>query len=287
MSQRGRLVGLTLGLAVSMLVFGQSPGQQAKNAAQQLNADLSQKQLVMSVTCQEAYDAVGNPKEFGGKPADYRDEALLAIENCAAVAHNQQDPKNPQVVVVVADPRKSTDTKVFFKTIPANDAKAAHDLCVTAGQATFTYLEVVANLAPVAKGVVIGADVLTDSGKVNCDGYLHAAQVDNPLVVLTPGIVEGNAVTVHVLNQIGLKKPAKEVQASVDELGHKAASVIAKSFAEIQKQPLVLVLGPGGAAITRPTQNLPLPGPTTLPKLCGKIRYDCQKKFPYHCKQVC
>jgi len=62
-----------------------------------------------------------------------------------------------------------------------------------------------------------------------------------PLVVLVPSAISGSVISVHILNLIGLKKPATEVQAAVDDLHHQVSGSVAMSGEEIRKRPQLVL----------------------------------------------
>jgi len=223
-----------------------APGDaQASQKSPPVRAVMAQKQLVSGTNCQNAANTAAQP-DFLSKSAEYRDDVRITTRYCSATSHNQLTPTEPEIVVVSADPTASGETKIFFKTIAKNDAKKVHAACVLAGKATFAYLQASATATTSqADAVIAGADVLTGSGKVDCDGFLRATEAANPLVVLAPGVISGVAISVHILNMIGLKKPASEVQAAVDSLGHQVAGSVAANTDEIRRQPQI-VLGPPG-----------------------------------------
>jgi hypothetical protein len=200
---------------------------------------IAQKQLVSRTNCQTAAYAASSP-DFVSKSVEYRDDVHITTRYCSATAHNQLAPTKPQIVVVGADPAASGEDKIFFKTIPLNDAKKVHDTCVLAGKATFVYSQAAAATAPQTDAVIVGADVLTDSGKVDCEDFVRATAADNPLVVLAPGVLSGTAISVPILNMIGHKRPATEVQAEIDNLGHQVAGSVAMSADEIRKHPQII-----------------------------------------------
>ena len=206
---------------------------------------MAQKQLVSGTNCQTAAHATSKP-DFLSKSAEYRDDVLITTRYCSATAHNQLTPAKPEIVVVGADPSASGGVKIFIKTIPKNDAKKVHGTCVLAGKAALSYAPASTTAAPQADAAIAGVDVLTSSGKVDCGGFLPATDAANPLVVLAPSVISGSAISVHILNMIGLKKPGTEVQAAVDKLGHQVAGSIATSGEEIRKQPQIVLdsLGP-------------------------------------------
>ena len=206
---------------------------------------VAQKQLLSGTNCQTAANPSSKKPAFLSSDAEYRDDVLITTRYCSATAHNRLSSAKPEIVVVSADPTASGDVKVVIRTIPKNDANKVHDTCVLVGKATFAYLQASATATPQADAPIEGADVLTSSGKVDCDGFLRATDADNPLVVFVPGVISGSAISVHVLNMIGLKKPASEVQAAVGDLGHRVAGSVASSADEIRKRPQ-LVLGPPG-----------------------------------------
>jgi hypothetical protein len=244
-----RLVLLTLVVAVSArsLALGgvtlaapadAHPSQQSPP----VRPVMAQKQLVSGTNCQNAAHAPSKPEFLS--TSEYRDDVLITTRYCSASAHNQLTPTAPEIVFVSADPNASGDVKIFFKTIPKNDPKKVHNACVLAGKATSAYLQASTTApTPQSDGVIGGADVLTSSGNVDCDGFVRATQADNPLVVLAPHAISGSAISVHILNMIGLKQPATEVQAAVDNLGRQVAGSVALSGDEIRTHPQ-LVLGP-------------------------------------------
>ena len=205
---------------------------------------LAQKQLVSGTNCQTAAHATSKP-DFLSKSAEYRDDVVITTRYCSATAHNQLTPTNPEMVVVGADPSASGGNKIFFKTIPKNDANKVHDTCVLAGRAAMAYTQASTTATPQADAGVAGADVLTSSGKVDCEAFLRATDAANPLVVLAPSVISGSAISVHILNMIGLKKPGAEVQAAVDKLGHQVAGSVAMSGEQIRKQPQIVLESPG------------------------------------------
>ena len=202
---------------------------------------VAQKQLVSGTNCQTAAHAASKP-DFASKSAEYRDDVRITTRYCSATAHNQVNPTNPEVVVVGADPNAAGGgDRIFVKTIPKNDAKKVHDTCVLAGKGASASTQA-ATTPPSQPGEAIaGADVLTSAGKVDCQDFLRATDAASPLVVLVPSAISGSVISVHVLNMIGLKKPAAEVQASVDELRHQVSGSVAMSGEEIRKHPQLVL----------------------------------------------
>ena len=201
---------------------------------------LAQKQLVSGTNCQTAAQAAAKP-DFLSKSAEYRADVHITTRYCSATAHNQLTPTKPEIVVVGADPNASGADKILVQTIPKNDAGKVHAVCVLAGKATLAYTQASTTAPPQADTAVTGADVLTSSGKVDCDDFLRATDAANPLVVLAPSVISGSAISVHILNMIGLKKPGAEVQAAVDNLGHQVAGSVAMSGEQIRKQPQIVL----------------------------------------------
>ena len=199
-------VAATLSLAYGGLIFADS--------GTPVRPVMAQKQLVSGTNCQTAAQAAARP-DFLSKSAEYRDDVLITTRYCSATAHNQLTPTKPEIVVVGADPNASGADKILVQTIPKNDAGKVHAVCVLAGKATLAYTQA-STAPPQADAVVAGADVLTSSGKVDCDDFLRATYAANPLVVLAPAAISGSAISVHILNMIGLKKPGTEVQAAAD-----------------------------------------------------------------------
>lgn len=205
---------------------------------------VAQKQLVSGTNCQTATNPPPKRPDFLSSDAEYRADVLITTRYCSATAHNRLSSTKPEIVVVSPDPNASGTDKVVIRTIPKNDANKVHDTCVLAGKATFAYLQ--ASTTPMPQTAEIeGADVLTSSGKVDCDGFLRATDADNPLVVFAPAAISGSAISVHVLNMIGLKKPASEIQAAVGDLGQRVAGSVALSADEIRKHPQLVLGSPG------------------------------------------
>jgi len=223
----------------SLALAGVTTAQTAQMSAT-TDPVMAQKQLVSGTDCQSAAIAIAKP-DFPSKSAEYRDDVLITTRYCSATAHNQLTPADPQIVVVSADPNASGDDKIFFKTIQKNDAKKVHDACVAAGQATLAYLQATAATAPQADTVIAGGDVLTSTGRLDCDGFLRATAADNPLIVLAPSVISGSAISVHILNLIGLKRPATEVEVAVAALGHRVSGVVASSADEIRERPQIIL----------------------------------------------
>jgi hypothetical protein len=205
---------------------------------------VAQKQIVSGTNCETAANPSAKKPDFLSSDAEYRDDVLITTRYCSATAHNRLTSTKPEIVVVSPDPNASGEVKVVIRTIPKNDANKVHDTCLLAGKATFAYLQASATAMP-QDAPIEGADVLTSSGKVDCDGFLRATDVDNPLVVFVPGAISGLVISVHVLNMIGLKKPASEVQAAVGDLGHRVEGSVASSADEIRKHPQLVLGSPG------------------------------------------
>jgi hypothetical protein len=172
--------------------------------------------------------------------SEYRKDVLITTRYCSATAHNQLTPTRPEIVVVGPDSSASGGDKFFFKTVRLNDATNVHDSCVRAGKAAFGYTQV-PYTAPHGDAVVSGADVLTRSGKLDCDDFLRATDATNPLVVLAPAVISGSVISVHILNMVGHGKPETEVQAAADSLRHQVAGSASTSAEEIRKQPQIVL----------------------------------------------
>jgi hypothetical protein len=204
-------------------------------------AEMAQKQLVSGTNCQTAAHAISKPG-FPSRSAEYRDDVLITTRYCSATAHNQLNPTMPEIVVVGADPNASGADKIFFKTVPKNDTRNVHDICVLAGKATFAYPQSsTTRTSSQPDAVIAGADILTSSGKVDCESFLSATDAANPLVVMAPSAISGYVISVHILNMIGLQKPSTEVQAAVDKLGREVAGSVAMNGVEIRKQPQIVL----------------------------------------------
>jgi len=176
----------TLSLAYGGMIFADS--------GTPVRPVMAQKQLVSATNCQTAAHAEAKP-DFVAKSAEYRDDVLITTRYCNATAHNQLTPTKPEIVVVGADPDASGGVRIFIKTVATNDAKKVHDTCVQAGKAASAYTQAAAAAAAPADAASAGADVLTRSGKVDCDGFLRATDPANPLVVLAPSAVSGSAIS--------------------------------------------------------------------------------------------
>jgi hypothetical protein len=196
---------------------------------------MAQKQLVSGTDCETATTARSKPRFLS--TAEYRDDVLITVRYCDATGHNRLNPTKPEIVVVGADSGASGENKIFYRTVPKNDAKKVHDTCVLAGKAALTYLPAATTATPQADG----ADVQTGSGKTDCDAFLRATGADNPLVVLAPAAISGSTISVHILNMIGLRKPVTDVQAAVDELRHQLAGSGALSADDLRKYPQIVL----------------------------------------------
>jgi hypothetical protein len=110
---------------------------------------------------------------------------------------------------------------------------------------------------------------LTDSGHTDCDSFIHAAQVGNPLIVVAPSIIAGSGVTVHILSMIGANAAATVVQAETDRVGQVVSKLASTSINEVKNNPLILVAGAPALAVQNPTVAKvvnkipapPMPGP--------------------------
>jgi hypothetical protein len=199
---------------------------------------LAQKQLVSGTNCQTAAHPPPKPA-FLSTSAEYRDDVLITTRYCSATAHNQLTPTKPEILVVSANPHAGGDDKIFLQTLPMNDANKVHATCVLAGKTASAYLQASGTPPPNDAGVA-GADVVTGSGKMDCDSFLRATDAKNPLVVLAPAAISGGVISVHILNMIGLKRPSAEVQAAADSLGHQVVGSVALSAADIRKHPQIV-----------------------------------------------
>lgn len=234
-------LGSVLGLMASISA---APAQ-APSAA---NAPtVSQRQFVTSVKCQDVYGLPEKP-DFVNKSPDERDEILISIASCAAAEHSKANPTDPQVVLVAADP--NSPEGVTFKTLSQKDGQKIHDACVTVAKGVFAYLAAASSTSVIGAPIVGGIAIATNNGKTDCDSFVHGAEIGSPLIVLAPDIISGAGVTVHVLRMIGLKKPAAQVQAEVDNVGKQAGAALAKGFNEVKKNPMILI-NPAAAVATR------------------------------------
>jgi len=233
---RGVALTASLYLAIGAVAVA-GPGTQVRPT-------IAQKQLVSLTSCETAADAKSKPN-FLSKSVQYRDDVLITTRYCSATAHNQLTPTKPEIVIVSANPEATSEDRIFITTIPRTDARKVHDTCVLAGQAAFDYSQASTTTRPPTDAVIAGAEVLTGSGKVDCDGFLRATAADNPLVVFAPGVFTGTAISVPILNMIGNNKPVAEVQGAVDQLGRQVAGSVATSAEEIRQRPQIIVAAPG------------------------------------------
>jgi hypothetical protein len=205
---------------------------------------LAQKQLVSGTDCQRASDPPLKRPVFLSSAAEYRDDVLITTRYCSATAHNQLTPARPDIVVVGPDPAASGEVKIFISTVPVKDGGKVHQACVRAGKAASAYARgpsmVPPGAPPAADTAIAGADVVTGTGKVNCEEFLRATAAENPLVVLAPAALRGSAISVHILSMIGSRTPPAQVQAAVDGLGQ-AASSFGLSSDEIRKNPQIVL----------------------------------------------
>ena len=231
-----RAAALTVSLVLSgaTLALADTPARPA----------LAQKQLVSGTDCQSAASPPLKRPDFVTSAAEYRDDVRITTRYFSATAHNQLNPTRAEIVVVGADPAATGGVKIFIRTIPTGDAGKVHDTCVLAGKAAFAYSQGPSMLPPgappPADAAITGADVATGSGKVGCEDFLRATAADNPLVVLGPGALTGSVLSVHILNMIGHKASAAQVQAAVDGLGQ-AAGALGLSSDEIRKHPQIVL----------------------------------------------
>lgn len=197
---------------------------------------MAQKQLVSRTNCDTAAQALAKP-DFLSKSVEFRDDVQITTRYCSATAHNQVASAHPQIVVVAADPEASGKHKISIRTIAQRDTAKVHEACMLAARATVAYAQAT---AAQPGGEISGADVVGDSGKVDCEAFLRATPAENPLVVLTPAALTGTAISVAILDMIAKKKPAAEVQAALDGLGHQLAGSIAMSADEMRRHPQII-----------------------------------------------
>lgn len=257
----------------------------SQTAAQTTTA--TPRQLAEGMTCDEAKNAISDDS-FGNLTSDQREEIYIAREHCLVAQNNSQHPDDPQVTIVAPNPSDAdSNNKVFFKTIRTKDLTAVGSVCQFVGRQILTATEVMGGVNPVLGLGAVGLDVVTDGGKVTCDGYIKAAQNNNILVVLAPSIITGTVITVHVLNMIGLGKQAREVQSASDDVRKAAGNLVAKSVDDIKRNSLILIAGPIAAPIVVTAAVLHRSIPQIHPHSC-RLQFRCSGHGRHiHCSNMC
>jgi hypothetical protein len=200
---------------------------------------LSPRQLVVHYTCPQAESLIVDTQNFSKLDADDASEVTAVWDTCSAAIHNKLHPQDPQVVV--ATPDASSTDHIQILTIDKSDAHEIQRICYTAAASFFTVAETGSTVNPVSFAVVTAVDVLTDSGRTDCDSFIHGFQTGNPLVVLAPSIIAGAGVTTHILSMIGAGSTANKIQPAVDQLGNNVSKVIGKAGNLTSQGPLMYV----------------------------------------------
>jgi hypothetical protein len=241
---------------------------------------LAPKQLAVHLDCASARQNVESRQFAKESPAE-KLENDISIQHCEAYAHNYIDQDNPRIVVVVPDPNASGDLKIHVETVALHELRSVRGVCEVAAKATFAYLETTKDAESLpANPANLRADVATDQQDVPCDVSLQAANQRNPLVVLTPEFVTGNDVDVDVLQLIGQKKPADEIQHAASEVTAKVGTIAPQTSAQIRAVPMVLLPPAQGQAVISGTLAARLHAPCKLHVVChyGVFSQTCEHK---------
>ncbi len=225
-------------------------------------ATLRAQRLVMRYKkCQDVAALFQDQDQLAKLDADGVNEVSAVWQTCANARHNKLYPADPRVTVVTPV-TNSPNKKVEVKTVRLHDLSAVNQVCNNAAQTFFVYAEGASAVNPVAKVVVTAVDVVTDSGKTDCNSFIHGAEMENPLVVFTPSIIAGSGITMRMLSMIGAGDAAQQVQAAVDNLGAQIKDTAVQTVQQVVDHPLVYVtpqianLGP---------IPVPVPPPSPVP----------------------
>lgn len=227
-----------------------------------VRASLKQMQLVTTYSCTQAQAIILDQQKLTQLSADDLNEVTAVWENCGAAIHNKLDPKNPRVVVVM--PAADVPGNVQVTTVDQNNLDDVKQTCHKVASWYFKGEEASTTVAPVAEAVVVGVDVLTDSGHTDCDSFIHGAQTKNPLIVLAPSIIAGSGVTIRILSAIGAGSTAAKIQPAVDQLGANLAKLgtdLAKTSSAISQNPIIFAVLPLPQVVSIPIVGGPLPVP--------------------------
>ncbi len=238
---------ITLGALLMLGVSQLSAAESNKPFAVKMAA----KQLALHVDCAAARQN-RESRQFAKESAAEKLENSISIQHCDAYAHNYIDQDDPQMVVVAPESDATGDLKLLVQTVSLHDQRSVRGVCEVIAKSAFEYLETGKDAESLpANPANIRADVATDHDDVPCEVMLQGANQRNPLIVLTPEFVVGSAVDVNILQLIGLRKPAADIQHAVDELTAKLGSVAAQTSAQTRAVPAVLLPpGEGKAAIS-------------------------------------
>jgi hypothetical protein len=254
--------------------------QPAAAAGKPFAVKLAPKQLAVHLDCASARQNAES-RQFAKESAAEKLENNISIQHCEAYAHNYIDQDNPQIVVVAADPNASGDLKILVETVSLRELKSLRGICEVIAKGTFAYLETTKDAESLpADSSNIRADVTTDHDDVACDVALQGANPRNPLFVLTPDFVDGNDVDINVLQLIGQKKPAAEVQQAVTALTAKVGNIAPQTSAQIRAIPMVLLPPAQGQAVISGSLAARLHAPCKLHIAChyGVFSQTCEHK---------
>jgi hypothetical protein len=269
-------------LMVVLTIYGHSssgqtpaptPSKTAKpSTTTKKTATLKARRLAMRYkTCKDVTALFQNKDELAKLDVDGVNEVSAVWQTCANARHNKLYPDTPRVTVVTPK-TNDPNNKVEVKTVQLHDLGSIRQICQTAAQTYFALAEGASVVNPVAKGVVTAVDVVTDSGKTDCNSFIHGAERENPLVILAPSIIAGSGVTMRILSMIGAGDAAQQVQAAVDNLGGQLKDTAAQTVQQVVDHPLVYVTpqvaNVGGVPIVTPP---PLPIPPEQQKQVEKI----------------
>jgi hypothetical protein len=267
---------ITLG---ALLILGLSqPGAAESNKP--FAVKMAQKQLALHMDCAAARQNQES-RQFAKESAAEKTENSISIQHCDVYAHNYIDQDDPQMVVVAPDPDATGDLKLIVQTVSLHNLKGVRSLCDTIAKGAFEYLETGKDAESLpANPTNIKADVATDHDDVPCDVMIQGANQRNPLLVLTPEFVVGSVVDVNVLQLIGLKKPAAEIQHAVDDLTSKLGSVAAQTSAQMRAVPAVLLPPDEGKPAISGSLAARLHAPCKLHISChyGMFSQTCEHK---------
>ncbi|MCF1458880.1 MAG: hypothetical protein LPH21_15435 [Shewanella sp.] len=174
--------------------------------------------LETKVTCKEARECVKT--ECWDDDFARMDEVMMRYRECKAIAHNNDKPNDPVVVIATIDDNK----KIFYSTIHLKDAKELHGMCKVIASMT----------AAEYAGDPVTTTISGYLGSYSCDSYLEAAIANNPLLVLFPANIPGNKLTKDVLTLLG-------AQGIIDYPEKIAKKAVDKAAEHVQKNPEDLV----------------------------------------------
>jgi hypothetical protein len=262
--------------AVAMLGLAQLAAAEGKPFA----VKLAPKQLAVHLDCAAARQNAES-RQFAKESAEEKLENNISIQHCEAYAHNYIDQDNPQVVVVAPDPNATGELKILVETVALHELKSVRGVCDAIAKGTFAYLETSKDAESLpANPANLRADVATEHDDVPCDVALQAANQKNPLFLVTPEFLDGFNVDVHVLQLIGEKKPADEVQQAAKAVAASVGKVAPQTSAQVRAVPVVLLPPAQGQATISGSLAARLHAPCKLHVAChyGVFSQTCEHK---------